>query len=53
MKEIIESRSNGALGSLQIKLWILEPVEDLEGKEDPWDPWFDKAVGFIVRAATE
>lgn len=34
-----------------MKLWILRPIEK-EG-DNPWDPWYDKAFGFVVRAATE
>lgn len=30
-------------------LWILEPVAG----SGPWDPWYDKAFGFVIRAATE
>lgn len=29
-----------------MKLWILKPITD-------WDPWYDKAFGFIIRAETE
>ena len=29
-----------------MKLWILQPIE-------PWDPWYDRAFGFVVRAQTE
>jgi len=37
-----------------MKLWILRPRELPFGtKENPWDPWFDKAFGFIVRAEDE
>ncbi len=36
-----------------MKLWLLRPVEDLPDGEDPWEPWYDKAFGFVVRAATE
>lgn len=34
------------------KLWLLRPIEDLP-KGNPWDPWFDRAFGFVVRAETE
>jgi hypothetical protein len=34
-----------------MKLWILQPLET--GKGTPWDPWYDKAFGFVVRAETE
>lgn len=29
-----------------MKLWILRPVRD-------WEPWYDKAFGFVVCAETE
>ena len=29
-----------------MKLWLLKPYED-------WEPWFDKAFGFVIRAETE
>ena len=32
-------------------MWILRPIEGLVN--DPWKPSYDKAHGFIVRAATE
>ena len=35
-----------------MRLWILQPRDDL-GDANPWDPWFDKAFGFVVRAETE
>ena len=38
-----------------MKLWILEPIgvtkESLRG--GPWDFWYDKVFGFVVRAETE
>jgi hypothetical protein len=52
-----------------MKLWLLRPVgydpgdatEDhhpwfnfnREGSGSPWDPWCDKAFGFVVRAESE
>lgn len=36
-----------------MKLWILRPVECLNYNDDPWDPWYDKAFGFVVRAECE
>jgi len=35
-----------------MKIWILNARNDL-GDDDPWNPWYDKAFGFIVRAETE
>ena len=38
----------------EMKLWILEPhKEDGEGKVGPWECWYDKAFGFVVRAESE
>lgn len=35
-----------------MKLWLLAPLfEDVN--DNPWDPWYDKAFGFVVRAETE
>ncbi len=34
------------------KLWLLRPVAGLT-EDDPWEPWYDKAFGFVVRAETE
>lgn len=31
-----------------MKLWLLRPIET-EGP-NLWDPWYDKAFGFVVRA---
>jgi hypothetical protein len=36
-----------------MKIWILLPREDLEKNDNPWEPWYDKAFGFIIRAETE
>lgn len=40
-----------------MKFWILRPREDLPQVEDvsknPWEPWYDKTFGFIIRADTE
>jgi len=32
-----------------MNLWILRPRED----SGLWEPWYDKAFGFVVRAETE
>jgi len=34
-----------------MKLWLLRPAKEKKG--GPWDPWFDKSFGFVVRAETE
>lgn len=34
-------------------LWILKPKEGLIKGDNPWDPWYDKCFGFIVRADSE
>lgn len=39
-----------------MKLWELRPIDfpnDYSGPKDPWNPWYDKAFGMIVRAETE
>lgn len=36
-----------------MKLWLLRPVNGLAKNDNPWDPWYDKAFGFVVRADTE
>lgn len=36
-----------------MKLWLLRPVEGLPDSGNPWEPWYDKAFGFVVRAQTE
>ncbi len=36
-----------------MKLWLIRPVDGLGEKDDPWEPWFDKSFGFVVRAETE
>lgn len=35
-----------------MNLWILRPIEKPEN-DDPWEPWYDKCFGFVVRAETE
>ena len=35
-----------------MKLWLLRPAKDLPAG-NPWDPWYDKSFGFVVRADTE
>ena len=40
-------------GEVKMKLWILRPVDGLADGNNPWDPWFDKCFGFVVRAETE
>ena len=35
-----------------MKLWILQNKPDL-GEDDPWEPWYDRAFGFIVAAPDE
>jgi len=36
-----------------MKLWLLRPADGLDPKDDPWEPWYEKAFGFVVRAETE
>lgn len=34
-----------------MKLWLLRPITKKKG--GPWDPWYDKSFGFVIRAETE
>jgi hypothetical protein len=36
-----------------MKLWLLRPVKTLDKGDNPWEPWYDKAFGFVVRAKDE
>lgn len=36
-----------------MKFWLLRPVENLPDNDDPWNPWYDKVFGFVVRANDE
>lgn len=36
-----------------MKTWILKAREDLPKDDDPWNPWYDKNFGLVVRAKTE
>lgn len=36
-----------------MKIWLLRPVDELTKNDNPWNPWYDKAFGFVVRAETE
>lgn len=35
-----------------MKLWILRPVENRPVGDDPWEPWYDKCFGFVIRSET-
>jgi hypothetical protein len=36
-----------------MKLWLLRPIENLPEDNNPWEPWYDKVFGFVIRAETE
>jgi len=39
-----------------MKIWLLRPKDNLpedDRENNPWEPWYDKAFGFVVRAETE
>ena len=36
-----------------MKIWVLRAKRGLRKGNDPWDPWYDKAFGFVVRAKNE
>lgn len=33
-----------------MKLYILRPKENLPYEDSPWNPWYDKCFGEVVRA---
>lgn len=36
------------------KLWLLRGGSDMANRADgPWDPWYDKTFGMVVRAKDE
>jgi len=35
------------------KLWILRPRVAVGFTRSPWEPWYDKTFGMIVRAVSE
>lgn len=35
-----------------MKLWILRPIKHLPA-DNPWDPWYDRCFGMVVRAKSE
>ena len=36
-----------------MKLWLIKAREDLPADDNPWEPWYDKNFGFVVREETE
>lgn len=36
-----------------MKLWLLRPADNLKKGDDPWEPWYDKCFGMVIRAKTE
>ena len=36
-----------------MKLWLIKAREDLPKRTNPWEPWYDKAFGFVIAAETE
>ena len=36
----------------EMKLWVLRPALDLPDKDNPWEPWYDKTFGFVIRAGS-
>ena len=39
-----------------MKLWLLRPHAHIAVrgyKNSPWDPWYDKCFGLVIRAETE
>ena len=36
-----------------MKLWILEPVNELPDDDNPWKPWHERVFGFVIQADDE
>ena len=36
-----------------MKLWLLKAKNNLPEGDNPWEPWYDKAFGFVVNAENE
>jgi hypothetical protein len=36
-----------------MKIWALKPRDGLPEEDNPWEPWYDKVFGFVVRAGSE
>lgn len=36
-----------------MKLWLLKARDDLPVGDDPWDPWYDRVHGYVIRAPSE
>jgi len=36
-----------------MKLWLLKAREGLPNGDNPWEPWYNKSFGFVVRSETE
>ena len=37
----------------RLTTWLLRPKDNLKKDDNPWDPWFDKCFGFVVRTKDE
>ena len=54
MEKQKEISSNPLLGAVNpTKVYILRPKTELPENDNPWEPWYDKTFGFIVRAIDE
>lgn len=37
-----------------MKLWLLRPnYDNLKEGDNPWEPWYDKCFGYVIKAETE
>lgn len=36
-----------------LNIWLLQPRNNLKKGDNPWDPWYDKCFGFVIRAKDE
>ena len=47
------NKSKPLLAPVILKVYELRPIENLPLNDNPWDPWYDKNFGFIIRAENE
>ena len=47
------NKSKPLLVPVILKVYELRPIENLHLNDYPWDPWYDKNFGFIIRAENE
>ena len=48
-EELLAPAYGGIDLEIIMKLWLLSPKQE----EGPWNPWYDKCFGFVIRAEDE